>query len=267
MARGPVRQVCSLAALLACVGAASVAVGAEPPQGRIAFKACPIVQDTDTVPCWVSEYDGELYYIGIQTDSSAPYNPPYLGHQALFEGHIKDRPRICGGIVLEPVNVAVMPELDPGCDEIRPASDRYKVDFHPRGPGPSTGQLAFRPPPPVSEGLTPPYEPRTFTLYYDFDTPARGRHYQALNSAFEYARATGATTFVIASYRGATLLSDGSVLTEKAAISRIRAQEVERLLNDAGLAGRYDVNWTETPVEADGVDDWQSRRTDITVEP
>src|SRR5581483_7358256 len=69
------------------------------------FASCPIVQDTKTVPCWLSEYKGELYYLGIQTDISADFHPPYLGHKVLVEGVISNEPRICGGIVLKPVVV------------------------------------------------------------------------------------------------------------------------------------------------------------------
>ena len=48
------------------------------------------------VPCWLSEYEGEQYYLGIQTDISADFDPPYLGHQALVEGMVSDEPRIYG---------------------------------------------------------------------------------------------------------------------------------------------------------------------------
>src|SRR5262245_65398042 len=70
------------------------------------FASCPVVQDTKTVPCWVSEYRGELYYLGIQSDISAEFHPPYLGHKALVEGIVSGEPRICGGIVLKPVVVS-----------------------------------------------------------------------------------------------------------------------------------------------------------------
>src|SRR5262245_52564878 len=70
------------------------------------FVSCPVVQDTKTVPCWVSEYRGELYYLGIQSDISADFHPPYLGHKVLVEGILSGEPRICGGIVLKPVVVS-----------------------------------------------------------------------------------------------------------------------------------------------------------------
>jgi hypothetical protein len=93
-----------------------IAVAAVPSEQRN-FVACPIVRDTETVPCWLAEYNGELYYLGIQTDVSADWYPPYLGHRVLVEGTIApDTSRICGGIVLKPVVTSALPELDASCN-------------------------------------------------------------------------------------------------------------------------------------------------------
>ena len=45
-----------------------------------------------------------LYFLTLQTDVSAPVNPPWLGHKVLVEGVISDEPGICGGRVLKPVD-------------------------------------------------------------------------------------------------------------------------------------------------------------------
>src|ERR1051326_3598598 len=86
------------------------------------FASCPIVQDTKTVPCWLSEYQGELYYLGIQSDISSEFHPPYLGHKVLVEGVVSNEPRICGGIVLKPVVVSPLLEPDTSCNTIFPAT-------------------------------------------------------------------------------------------------------------------------------------------------
>ena len=86
-----------LIALAALVAVSAPQLGGQSPR-RVNFVSCPIVQDTATVPCWLSEYKGEQYYLGIQTDISADFDPPYLGHQALVEGIVSDEPRICGGV-------------------------------------------------------------------------------------------------------------------------------------------------------------------------
>ena len=116
------------------------------PVERRNFVSCPIVRDTPSVPCWLAEYDGELYFLTLQTDVSAPVTPPWLGHRVLVEGTVaRDRPRICGGVVLEPVVLSVLPELDASCNTpVLPAEERYNLTFEPpRPPGPSAGRLAF----------------------------------------------------------------------------------------------------------------------------
>ena len=121
------------------------AAAAAPSAGdRLSFVSCPIVRDTGTVPCWLAEYEGEVYFLTLQTDVSAPVNPPWLGHQVLVEGVVSDEPGICGGRVIKPVALSVMPELDASCNTMLPAEDRYNLTFEPpRPPGPSRGRLAF----------------------------------------------------------------------------------------------------------------------------
>jgi outer membrane protein OmpA-like peptidoglycan-associated protein len=245
------------------------ATAAQPNAGaRRAFVACPIVRDTKTVPCWLAEYAGEVYYLGIQTDISADFDPPYLGHRVLVEGFVKDGPRICGGLVLEPVNASPLPELDATCNTILPAEDRYQVPFAPRPPGPSGGRLAFDPPPGGARPASVREGPQEFVLEYDFDAAVMGRHSNALTQIFDYAREVGARRIAIAGHRGASLLSDGSTLTERADLAEIRAREVAKLLAGAGLdAASFEVAWSSELVAPDGDRDWRSRRTVVRVEP
>ncbi len=129
---------------------------APPPGSRISFVSCPIVRDTRSVPCWLSDYDGDRYYLTIQSDVSAEVQPPMLGHQVLVEGVVSAAPQICGGIVLSAVRLSVMPERDANCNVQLPAEDRYTIDFNPRPPGPSGGRLAFDPGPGAPAAPPPP---------------------------------------------------------------------------------------------------------------
>ena len=106
--RRPTRGPALLAAWLLSVSV----VGAQQPSN---FVSCPIVRDTASVPCWLAEYDGELYFLTLQTDVSAPVTPPWLGHRVLVEGTVSAEPRICGGIVLKPVHLSVL-ERDASCN-------------------------------------------------------------------------------------------------------------------------------------------------------
>ncbi|HEV2666538.1 MAG TPA: hypothetical protein VG324_16590, partial [Blastocatellia bacterium] len=73
-----------------------------PPANRRNFVACPIVRDTKTLPCWLAEYEGELYFLGLQGGGASEFYPPQLNHEALVEGAVTNEPRICGGIPLKP---------------------------------------------------------------------------------------------------------------------------------------------------------------------
>lgn len=254
---------------LIALGFAIGPVSAAPPPGEgISFVSCPIVRDTRSVPCWLSEYAGDTYYLTIQSDVSAAVQPPMLGHQVLVEGVVSDRPRICGGIVLEPVRLSVMPELDANCNTILPADERYTIDFNPRPPGPSAGRLAFAPDPsvPVAE-LPLPEGPQTFQLYFDVDKGVSFRHPAVLTEILDTAARLGASRMRITGLTGAHRLSDGSLLRESAGVGRRRAEEVAGLLRGAGLDLPVEVEWTERNAEADGVDDWMSRRVTVVLIP
>jgi hypothetical protein len=259
-----------LGLLVLGAGLGPALAAATPPAGeRISFVSCPIVRDTRSVPCWLSEYHGDVYYLTIQSDVSAEVQPPMLGHQVLVEGIVSASPTICGGVVLDPVRLSVMPELDADCNVMLPAEDRYTVDFNPRPPGPSAGRLAFAPAPGARRSAPPPAPtgPQTFQMYFDFDKGVSFRHPSELISILEAARRMQATRLEITGVRGAHRLSDGTLLQEAPSIGQRRAEEIARLLAGAGLSAPTVIDWTDGLSEADGVDDWQSRRVTVVVAP
>lgn len=236
-------------------------------ENRLNFLSCPIVRDTSTVPCWLAEYEGELYYLGIQTDVSAEFHPPWLGHQVLVEGEVSRKPRICGGIVLEPVHTTPMPELDPSCNTILPAEARYTIDFNPRPPGPSGGQLAFEGQKTAREELPVAQQNPWFELTFDFDRSIAFNHPRELMHIVAYARQVSARHISVHGNRGAMLLSDGTLLMEHEDTARRRAEDVARLLGGVGLEAEVSVDWSDQPLAADGIDDWQSRSVNVLVKP
>ncbi|MET0291405.1 MAG: hypothetical protein ABW136_03505 [Steroidobacteraceae bacterium] len=232
----------------------------------LAFVACPIVRDTRTVPCWLTEYDGELYYLGIQTDVSAPFNPPSLGHRILVEGKSQpESPRICGGIVIESPTVSIINERADDCRAQWPSDDRYQLPFEPpRPPGPSKGRLAFdyappEPPPPKASR-----EARTFTVPYDFDGTVGFKTPRFLTPILEFARGTEARRIEIIGYRNVVALSDGTSLAESDALAKRRAEQIAQLLRGAGLTeATYDVKWQDA-AEPGGA---EKRRVVVIVKP
>ena len=67
--------------------------------------------------------------------------------------------------------------------------------------------------------------------------------------------------------RGAHRLSDGTLLEESPSVGQRRAEEIAGLLAGAGLEAPMVVDWIDGKAEADGVDDWQSRRVTVVVRP
>lgn len=253
---------------LLLAGLSTATIAAPAPGTRVNFVACPLIRDTRTVPCWLSEYQGETYYLTIQSDVSAPVQPPMLGHQVLVEGVVSDKAPICGGVVLEPVRLSVMPERDANCNTVLPADERYVIDFHPRPPGPSSGRLAFAPPPGgPPRPAPPPSGEQVIDIHFDFDRGVSFRHPDDLMSVLQRARQIGATRMRITGYRGAHLLSDGTVLRESGNVAQRRADEVASLLAGAGLDIPAQKEVRDAIDEADGIDDWRSRRVTVVLTP
>src|ERR1035438_1790912 len=128
------------------------------------FVSCPIVRDTKTVPCFLAENDGEVYYLGIQQDITSDFHPPQLKHEVLVEGTVVPGPRVCGGIPLHPVSISVVKELNLACNTLLPAEPGIDAPPATRGPGPSS-----RRPEPASATRQPLTGRQEFTVLYAFN--------------------------------------------------------------------------------------------------
>ena len=246
--------------LLAC-GAVSVSA-ADPAVGdRLSFVSCPVVRDTSSVPCWLAEYEGQTYFLTLQTDVSAPVNPPWLGHKVLVEGVVSDAPAICGGRVLKPVALSVIQDLDASCNTVLPAEDRYNLTFEPpRPPGPSRGRLAFGDP--VASGT--PAAATAFTLQYEFDGLVAFRHALILQQILDAARQVHAKELRITAYRSASRLSNKSVMRERDQIGRERAEQIRELLQGAGLDDvKFTLQWKDRSKRPNGAEDAANRRAEV----
>ncbi len=247
----------------------AVLLAAAPPSEVRNFVACPIVRDTASVPCWLAEHEGELYFLTLQTDVSAPVNPPWLGHRVLVEGKRSDKPRICGGIVLEPVRLSVIAEPDASCNQMWPAEERYNLAFEPpRPPGPSAGRLAFNTLYPTEKAPAVKRETKRFEISYDFNGLIGFKHPFQLAPVLELARSMPAKRVAITGFRSAALLSDGTILQEQKDLAQRRAEQIAELLQGAGLTQPiYSIRWNETSPVPDGLEDYKSRRVEIVLLP
>jgi outer membrane protein OmpA-like peptidoglycan-associated protein len=226
--------------------------GAKAPSSRRNFVACPIVRDTSTLPCWLAESDGELYYLGSQGSSGSAFYPPQLGHEALVEGTVSAGPRICGGIPLVPVRVSVMTELNRACNTVLPAEAAFTSAPSPLAPIPRY-----------------PETTREFTVPYDFDSEYLTLHAtRVVDEAARIAKAVMPARVEVFGRRGATLLSNGRVLAEGPGIGERRARTMGEDLVGLGVpAGRVHVTWQGEPDAPDGVNDPERRRLTIALRP
>ncbi len=259
--------ICGTALLLAGLLVPVAAVlGADEPRRN--FVSCPIVRDTASVPCWLAEYNGQLYFLTIQSDVTSPVTPPWLGHRVLVEGTVSAESPICGGIVLKPVHLSVIPEPDASCNTMLPAEERYNLTFEPpRPPGPSKGRLAFdNAPPPDKKSPAVLPSTRDFLVPYDFDALVGFNHARVLTDMLEFARAVNARDVEIVGYRAAARLSNGQVMLEESDIGKRRAEQLAMLLQGANLKSpAYKVTWRDESARASGIDDYAIRRAVVTV--
>jgi outer membrane protein OmpA-like peptidoglycan-associated protein len=227
------------------------------------FVSCPIVRDTKTVPCFLAEYEGETYFLGIQQDITAAFHPPQLKHEVLVEGRIKPGPRVCGGIPLEPLSISVLKEVKLSCNTLLPTEPGIEAPEAPRGAGPSS-----RPSVPRSgvprEPLTGTHE---FTVPYQFDSDyLEFAATQIVNEAAAYAKKIGASNVKVSGYRATSLLSTGDRMVEKAGLAEKRAQNIATVLRGLGVSHLVVESKGEAE-PADGQSDPSRRRVTILVTP
>jgi outer membrane protein OmpA-like peptidoglycan-associated protein len=226
------------------------------------FVSCPIIRDTKTVPCFLAEYGGELYYLGIQQDITSEFHPPQLKHEVLVEGRIAEGARVCGGIPLQPVSISVLKEINLACDTLLPAEPGIEAPPAPRGPGPSSLRPVAGSAP--REPLTGPHQ---FTVLYAFnDDYVEFGAQRVVTEAAAYAKRIGASNVKVAGYRATTILSNGNRLVEKAGLAEKRAQNVATLLRGLGVSSVI-VEWKNEPEPGDGRTDPSRRRATVLVTP
>ncbi len=252
----------------------AVSASAQEAAQRLVFVGCPILRNTDPIPCWMGDYAGELYYLGPQGDLTADFYPPQFNHKMLVEGTVANAPRFCGGIVLKDVKVSVLPDLDPTCNITLPAQGYAERDDI-RGSGPSgvrgTPPEPPRPRPAAPPPPPPPYGAKDFVATFDADTDRMWRQAQtAVTEAASYANLSHARTVEVTGYRAAIRLSDGKDFVERDVVAEERAKTVAEGLRTIGLpaATKITVNWEAKPTPASGTPkDATDRRVVIAVKP
>jgi outer membrane protein OmpA-like peptidoglycan-associated protein len=216
------------------------------------FISCPIVRDTKTAPCFLAEYDGELYYLGIQQDAGSEFHPPQLKHQVLVEGSVVTGPRVCGGIPLQPVSISVLKEVNLACNTLLPPEPGFDAPVVPRASEPSSASLTGK---------------QEFKILYAFDDDFLDyAGNQMVTEAAAYAKRMVSSNVKVSGYRATTILSNGEKLTEKTGIAEKRTQNIATILRGLGVSGVTAESKAE-PEPGDGKTDPSRRRVTILVTP
>lgn len=220
---------------------------------NISFVTCPVVRDTKSSPCWLAEYKGETYFLGVQSGVAGDFYPPQLNHEVLVEGAVAEGPRVCGGVPLRPVKTSVLLELNRACNTMLPAEDG--IEAPPRAVVRGTPSWV------ASNG------PGDSTLYFDFDNDFLSLHSTGAvqQAANEFQKSKASRIDVIA-YRGSSRLSNGTVMVEKETTAVERATKVRDTLVGLGVPpASVNVQLRNEVREPDGVNDPWSRKVTLLV--
>jgi outer membrane protein OmpA-like peptidoglycan-associated protein len=274
-----------LAILTFCVAGGVNPVGAEPPPVGTAlhFVACPIARDTgpDTDLCFFAEYAGERYALVNPPD----WGNPQLLHRVLVEARVANGPLICGATPLD-ARISVLPELDPSCNTVlpfdgavvgRPGGIFNSGTEEQRAAALELARRVAADPalslvPVMRESsypqAQPPFKAESLTIYYPFESDrATDADMRELLRLRDIARAVPARVEVTG-YRGASRLSDGTVLVERTEMAKQRAQKITGILEGLGVAAaQIEITWVDAPQAGTGQDDWRNRRIELSVQP
>ena len=255
------RALYALATLIA--GAAAADQGA-PRVER--FIGCPVYRDTDAgrkSGCWLAEDPAT----GIRYDVTGGRIKPILGQLVLVEGVVSSLDKnLCGGVVLEPVNVSVLPQ--PCKQHLIPAEGhpgrRFALPANVMQP---TDVPRTLPP--------PPYTAREYTIEFELNSDFLVYQYSEiiLENAALYIKASKPKRVLITGYaatRGVEV--SGQLIREEIAIARARADMVAEAFNRLGISRDLlqleRQGETATPARAKhGLTESAKRRVTIRVEP
>ncbi|HEY6642780.1 hypothetical protein [Povalibacter sp.] len=230
-------------AALACVSSASSDEAATAPAATIKrFIGCPVYRDTDAgrkSGCWLVTdlQDGLQYEV---TDARIK---PILGQQILVEGVVTDKSReLCGAIVLDPVDVSVLPQTCKGF--VIPAEGH---------PGRRFGLPAVvMQPTNVPRVLpAPPYEPREYIIQFELNSDFLLYQYSELiiEQASLYAKASKPRRITITGYAVTRPIEvSGQRIAETLAVAEARARTIAEALNRLGIPrSQMELKWQEAP--------------------
>jgi outer membrane protein OmpA-like peptidoglycan-associated protein len=262
MFRFPFVALRAAAALL--LGNVAIADESKAPQVE-RFIGCPVYRDTDAgrkSGCWLVDDPAT----GVRYDVTGGRLKPILGQMILVEGAVAQQDaRLCGGVILEPVSVSVLPQT---CKpHLIPAEGhpgrRFALPANVMQPSSVPRVL-----PP------PPYEPKTYTILFELNSDFLVYQYSEtiIESAVLYTKASKPRRVLISGYAATRPIEvSGQSIREDIAIARARAQMVAEAFRRLGVpADSLEIEWksdAETKPAGDGLTEAARRRVEIRIEP
>jgi outer membrane protein OmpA-like peptidoglycan-associated protein len=235
------------------------------PDSTQSFVTCPVYRDTDMgrkSGCWLADDSATATRYDV---TWAPIKPQ-VGKPLLVEGVVTSEADTCGGVVLKPVRVSVLPG---SC-----ARTIVPPESFPGRPSPPPGEVLK----PASEPQTlppPPYDKREFQIYFEF-----GRDfliYQHAEVVLEkvqlYVQASQARSVLVQGFSASDLVvRSGRYLTEPIAVAKARASIVALALHRLGvpdsiLTTEWHGSPSTTDLEGGKLPESSKRRVTITVTP
>jgi hypothetical protein len=215
------------------------------------FVGCPVYRDTNSgrkSGCWLAVDPSS----GIRYDISLGRTKPQIGREVLVEGRLQSAEASglspaehspCGGVVLAPVIVSVLPSLCP--DFLLPAEGfpgrRFVLD--PR--------VVLAPADVVEKLPSPPFRPRTWSIEFTYGSDFLQYQYSEviLDEIGRYVRASHPRRIEIIGYamtRPRTI--SGRKMAEKFVIAKERAETVALALSRLGARPEImRVTWRNDP--------------------
>lgn len=256
-------------ASLACLVNLALASIALADAGR-AYVGCPIYRDTNSgrkSGCWLAVDPSS----GIRYDISRGRTKPQIGHEVLIEGRL-DSPADssassvehtpCGGIVLAPVVVSVLPALCPSFMLLAEGYPGRRFVLDPK---------VVLAPADVPEKLpAPPFRPRTWSIQFTYGSDFLQYQYSEiiLDQIGRYIRASHPRGVEVTGYAVTQpRIVSGQRLAETPQLAKERAQMVALALSRLGAtAAMLHVIWRDNPLpltQQAGLAEPSRRRVDV----
>ncbi len=215
------------------------------------FVGCPVYRDTNSgrkSGCWLAVDPSS----GIRYDISLGRTKPQIGREVLVEGRLQsaaassvspEQHSPCGGVVLTPVVVSVLPSICP--DFLLPAEGfpgrRFVLD----------PKVVLTPADVVERLPSPPYRPRTWRIEFTYGSDFLQYQYSEiiLDEIGRYVRASHPRRIEIIGYamtRPRTI--SGRKVAENSVVAKERAETVALALSRLGARPEIlHVTWRNNP--------------------